>query len=137
VHHGFQVPLNVLYYSQNEVTRTTPIFTGNDVSWVYFDLQNFGDIFYHGCHGNIFFFAIFCEKFKNHFSPKFREKGVSKVLKIKVYSTNIISCKYWSNIYKNFNYRAKKQKMLNFVTFLQNNSAYRYLVYTIQHGKEF
>ena len=22
----------------------TPIFTGNDVSWVYFDLQNFGDM---------------------------------------------------------------------------------------------
>jgi len=36
-------------------------------------------------------------------------------LKFKVYSTNIISCKYWSNIYKNFNYRAKTQKMLNFV----------------------
>jgi hypothetical protein len=28
-------------------------------------------------------------------------KCVSKVLKLKVYSTNIISCKYWSNIYKN------------------------------------
>jgi hypothetical protein len=34
-------------------------------------------------------------------------KCVSKVLKFKVYSTNIISCIYWSNIYKDFNYRAK------------------------------
>ena len=52
-------------------------------------------------------------------------KCVSKVLKFKVYSTNIISCKYWSNIYKDFKYRAKTKKMLNFVIFLQNNSAYR------------
>ena len=33
----------------------SPIFTGNDGSWGYFKFQNFGDIFYHGCHGNIFF----------------------------------------------------------------------------------
>ena len=52
-------------------------------------------------------------------------KCVSKVLKFNVYSTNIISCKYWSNIYKNFNYRAKTKKMLNSVIFLQNNSACR------------
>ena len=31
-----------------------------------------------------------------------------------VYSTNIISCKYWSNIYKNFNNRAKKTKNAKF-----------------------
>ena len=37
-------------------------------------------------------------------------KCVSKVLKFKVYSTTIISCKYWSNIFNNFNYRAKTKK---------------------------
>jgi hypothetical protein len=52
-------------------------------------------------------------------------KCVSKVMKFNIYSTNIISCKYWSNIYKDFNYRAKTKKMLNFVIFLHNNSAYR------------
>ena len=40
----------------------TPIFTENYVSWVYFDFPNFGDTFYHGCHDNIFFPVIFCEK---------------------------------------------------------------------------
>ena len=29
VHHGFQVPLNVLYYSQNELTRTVNIKSSN------------------------------------------------------------------------------------------------------------
>jgi hypothetical protein len=42
-------------------------------------------------------------------------------LKINVYSTNIIFCKYLQE----FQLQSKNPKMLTFVIFLQNNSAYR------------
>ena len=44
----------------------TPIFTGNDVSWVYFDLQNFGDM------ATYFFPSFFKIIFKARIKKKIR-----------------------------------------------------------------
>jgi hypothetical protein len=75
----------------------------------------------------VIFYKMHCKgklKLRSHNTSYCLIEVVTKAGLI-VYSTNIISCKYWSNIYKNFNYRAEKQKMLNFVTFLQNKKKFK------------